>query len=72
MDSSGDFHVGESSVSSEPGKALNVNRDFGMVQTQIPALCQVPDRAGTLILIDQSLDVNAMQKQLRMVNRSLG
>jgi hypothetical protein len=45
-------------------------RDFGMIQTQIHAPHQVPDRASTVVLADQSLDVNGMQKQLRTVNRS--
>jgi hypothetical protein len=37
-------------------------RDLGMIQTQIHAPYQVPDRASTVILVDQSLDVNGMQK----------
>jgi hypothetical protein len=39
-------------------------RDFCMIQTQIHAPHQMPDRASTVILVDQSLDVNGMQKQL--------
>ena len=38
--------------------------------SQIHAPHQVPDRASTVVLVDQSLDVNGMQKQLRTVNRS--
>jgi hypothetical protein len=45
-------------------------RDFGMIQTQIHAAYQVPDRTSTVVLVDQSLDVKGMQKQLRTVNRS--
>jgi hypothetical protein len=45
-------------------------RDPGMIQTQIHAPYQVPDRAGTVVLIDQSLDVKGVQKQLRTVDRS--
>jgi acyl dehydratase len=31
---------------------------------------KVPDRTSTVVLVDQSLDVKGMQKQLRTVNRS--
>jgi hypothetical protein len=45
-------------------------RDPGVIQTQIHAPYQVPDRASTVVLVDESLDVKGMQKQLRTVNRS--
>jgi hypothetical protein len=40
-----------------------------MVQTQVQARYRLPDRTRTVVLLDQSLDVDGMQKKLRTVNR---
>ena len=51
-----------------PSAAFN-SSNLGMVSTEIQPTYQLPDRTCAVILIDQLLDVDGMQKELRTVNR---
>jgi hypothetical protein len=53
-----------------PACAAFDRSDLGVIETQIQSLHQIPDRARTVILFEESFNIHCAQKNLAAINRS--